>query len=491
MSGPPGETPRPLDLSLLVSNLADPVAVIDQSGTLLWANRAAELLFGESSSPLIGRSVLELLHPEDMGVSVASLDSVRNKAQGTPIEVRVRTTSGWKLVEIIGANQLHEPAIAGIVLSIRDLTERRRWEVASSETARFRALVHNASTVLMLLDPTGRVSSVSAAITRLLGHDQELVEGRPLAQLVREEDREDLELAITRALEIQEGGVGSATAEVEMLDRDRDRTVPFELNMVNLVDDPTVGGLVVSGHDISRLRASLTQLEDAHAKLIRQERLSALGELASVIGHELRNPLGAATNFLFLARHRLGEDIDPEVDRYLSMVERQTNRAAALSEDLTAYVREHEPEPVHLQLGAVVDEVFEATPPPTGIDVVVEVPHLTLEADPIQLTQMLTNLVMNAYQAMPAGGSLLIGVSESPGSVEITVQDSGEGIAPEVAARVFDPFFTTKPEGTGLGLAIVQRLAEAHGGGVLIENASTRGAVAKLRLPRHSARNDR
>jgi PAS domain S-box-containing protein len=487
MSGPAREASGPPDLSLLVSNLADPVAVIDQTGTLLWANGAAERLFGESSGPLIGRSALELLHPEDMGVAVASLDSVRDKEQGTPIEVRVRTTTGWRLVEIIGANQLHEPAIGGIVLSIRDLTERRRWEVASSETAKFRALVHNAAMVLMLLDRTGRVSSVSAAITRLLGHDQELVEGLSLAQLVREEDRQDLELAITRALEVREGTVGSATAEVEMLHHDRDHTVPFELNIVNLVDDPTVNGLVVSGHDISRLKASLAQLEAAHAKLIRQERLSALGELASVIGHELRNPLGAATNFLFLARQKLGENVDPELDRCLSMVERQTNRAAALSEDLTAYVRENEPQPVPLQLGAVVDEVLEATPPPSAIDIVVERPLFTLEADPGQLTQMLTNLVVNAYQAMPDGGSLVIGASEDGGSVEIAVQDSGEGIAPGVAKRIFEPFFTTKSEGTGLGLAIVQRLADAHGGSVHVENSPSGGARARLRLPRHSA----
>ena len=175
------------------------------------------------------------------------------------------------------------------------------------------------------------------------------------------------------------------------------------------------------------------ELIEAQASLVRKERHSAVGEMATVIGHELRNPLGAVINLLFLARSGLTDHDDPKLDGYLDRAERETNRAAALSEDLTAYMREREPVIVPLDLGAVVDEVLKLSPPPPGIEVSVEDLGADLAADRAQLVQMLTNLITNAYQAMPDGGPLRVTGSKSDGFVEITVEDSGVGIDPAVA----------------------------------------------------------
>ena len=229
------------------------------------------------------------------------------------------------------------------------------------------------------------------------------------------------------------------------------------------------------------------ELITAQAALVRKERLSAVGEMATVIGHELRNPLGAAINLLFLARNRLTDHDDPELDGYLDRAEKETNRAAALCEDLTAYMREREPVIVPLDLGAVVAEVLESTPPPPGIEVSVEGLGVEVQADRAQLVQMVTNLITNGYQAMPDGGLLRVTGTESDGFVEITVEDSGVGIDPAVAERLLEPFFTTKPTGTGLGLAIVKRFAEGHDGTVSIENGPGGGARVTIRLPHVTA----
>jgi signal transduction histidine kinase len=229
------------------------------------------------------------------------------------------------------------------------------------------------------------------------------------------------------------------------------------------------------------------ELTTAQAALVRRERLSAVGEMATVIGHELRNPLGAAINLLFLARSGLTDHDNPELDGYLDRAERETNRAAALCEDLTAYMRERVPVIMPLDLGTLVTEVLESTPPPPGIEVSVGDLGVDLQADRAQLVQMLTNLITNAYQAMPDGGSLGITGTENDGIVEITMEDSGVGIDPAVAERLLEPFFTTKPVGTGLGLAIVKRFAEGHHGTVSIENGPTGGARATIRLPHATA----
>jgi len=197
----------------------------------------------------------------------------------------------------------------------------------------------------------------------------------------------------------------------------------------------------------------------------------------------VRNPLAAATNGLYLTRLSLGNVISAETDRHLSIIERETGRAASLSDDLVAYMRERAPEPIARSVRRVVDEVLQATPPPPGIDVSVEIGPLTLEADAAQLTQMLANLVTNAYQARTDGGTLAISAAQEGDFTTIALDDNGPGIDPAAAGRLFEPFFTTKAQGTGLGLSIVQRLAQAHGGDISIENRPDGGARVNLRLP--------
>jgi diguanylate cyclase (GGDEF)-like protein/PAS domain S-box-containing protein len=248
-------------LADVMQSLPDAVVVIDQMGGILWHNDAAERLFGPTTESVVGTNALDRVHVEDKELARVALTSIRGKAVGTPIELRVRAGENWKLVELIGSNLLGNSSVAGLVLCIRDLTERRRWEVANNEVGRFRSLVHNAASIIMLVEPTGEIESVSAAITRLLGHDQELVEGRPLSDFVVERDHRALSAALARALDAPQWSTGPTTVEVEMVSRDGRGSVPFELSFVNLVDDPTVCGLVVSGHDITQLRETQAALD--------------------------------------------------------------------------------------------------------------------------------------------------------------------------------------------------------------------------------------
>ncbi|MGH9028652.1 MAG: sensor histidine kinase, partial [Acidimicrobiales bacterium] len=199
---------------------------------------------------------------------------------------------------------------------------------------------------------------------------------------------------------------------------------------------------------------------------------------------ELRNPLGVVLNSLFMLRRTVG---DPEAaEPHLAMAERHTERAVGLAQDLTSYMREREPHPEPVDLKVALSEVLETIDRPTGVEVVDDVSALLLEADTQQLAQIFTNLVSNAYEAMPEGGVLRVSSRTEDGSVVMAFEDSGDGIDDELRERLFEPFVTTKSEGTGLGLAIVRRLAEAHGGTVSIENGTDRGAVVSVVLPLRS-----
>ncbi len=236
-------------LAGLLGEFPDTVIVLDASGRLQWGNRSAERLFDRSLHDSIGLAVLELVHPEDLELVLRSLASVQGKQTGTLIEVRAKTATGWRLLEVIGTpvTWFGNPAV---LFSLRDLTERRRFEVAHNEEACLRSLVHNAAAVTFLVSPTGLVDSVSGALSRVLGHDPELIENRPLAELVSKADRPKLLDAFERA-SFGASASNPVTVILRLLRYASSETVPFELSLVNLFDDPTVGGFVVSAHDIA------------------------------------------------------------------------------------------------------------------------------------------------------------------------------------------------------------------------------------------------
>jgi PAS domain S-box-containing protein len=244
------------NLAELFVEVPDPVLVLDPEGRVQWGNHAAERLFNRSLHDSIGFSGIELVHPDDLELVLRSLTSVQHKEVGTLIEVRAKAAKGWVLLEVLGApvNWLGKPAV---LFCLRDLTERRRFEVARGEEAKFRSLVHNSAAMTILVSPTGVVDSVSGALSRMLGHDPEAVEQQPLADLVLPADRP----ALAAALELASRGATTSNpvmVAVGMLRHASTESVPFELSFVNLVDDPTVAGFVVSAHDISaRLAAEL------------------------------------------------------------------------------------------------------------------------------------------------------------------------------------------------------------------------------------------
>ena len=249
-------------LAAIAAALPDAVLVVDAMAQVRWANRAAERLFGIPVDQAIGQNGLDFIHPDDLQLAVLALTSVQSKEVGSLLELRIRSADGWRLVEMIGA-----PLGDSLILSARDLTERRRWEVAGDEVARFRSLMQNAASVTMLLTREGVVESSSGGLTRILGLDQEWLENRPLADAIDERDHEVLHAAV-RSVQLVETGAAPAPVTIDVHFRHASGgTVPFALTITNLLDDPTVEGLVATGHDISDRVAAENDLHEANSVL--------------------------------------------------------------------------------------------------------------------------------------------------------------------------------------------------------------------------------
>jgi len=229
------------------------------------------------------------------------------------------------------------------------------------------------------------------------------------------------------------------------------------------------------------LRQAVSELEETQAQLVRQEKMAAMGQLASTVGHELRNPLAVIMNVLYLLETIAGAEGSEAMLRHLATAKRETSAATLIVADLLDYSAGRTPMRAPVQLADLVAEALTVVPPPTGIEVVQHVePDIAIDADRDQMRQVLLNLITNGYDAMPGGGILDVSVRATGDSARITVSDTGMGMDEETQASIFTPFFTTKTRGIGLGLAVTKRVIEAHGGTISVQSTPSVGTSFTL-----------
>ena len=248
----------------------------------------------------------------------------------------------------------------------------------------------------------------------------------------------------------------------------------------------------LSAWQVRTLRRYLVLQQEA----ARQERLAALGGMAAVLAHEIRNPLGAIKGLAqFLGEKQSADSTHQEMTQTIAQ---EATRLERLVNDLLTYARPRPPERQPTDLSIVLGEVLRLVLPAAKAAGVVcrlyipeAVPHVT--ADPEQLKQLFGNLVLNAIQAMPNGGKLTLALRSADGrgvgrrAVEVAVEDTGSGIPEADLPRIFEPFYTSRTKGTGLGLAICKQIVEAHGGLIRVAWTGPEGTTILVTLPMESS----
>ena len=486
---------------ILVENAPEAIVVLDvETGRFVDCNDNALRLFRVMREELLNHTPADFspaVQPDDRPSAEALTEQIALAAQGQKpcFEWVHRNSQGDEIpceIHFVSLPSTSRPLVRG---SILDITERKRAEAALRESeARYRGLVDNATYGIYWATPSSDLLFVNPALVQMLGFDSAehlLAIGNTRSLYV------DPSLQDRLHSEYLPGGRLESTVEWKRKDG---KIISVRING-RCAQDPLHGAecIEVIVQDVTERIALEEQLREA-------QKCEAIGQLAGGIAHDFNNMIGAVMGWADMGVEESAPD--SPFHRYFEKVRHQAQRAAALTRQLLAFARRQILEPRDMDLNQSVIETLSLLEKVISSNIEIKAnlaPDLAIvRADPTQVEQVLMNLCINARDAMPNGGSLIIeGANASldenfcavrplarPGRYAmLAVTDTGTGMDEATLSRIFEPFFTTKElgKGTGLGLATVYGIARQHGGFIDVESKLGLGTTFRVYFPASNA----
>ena len=497
------ETGQPVNrFELLVQSVTDyAIFMLDPAGFVVSWNSGAQRIKGYSAGEIIGQHFSAFYTEEDRAAHVPAAvlrtAEVEGRFEAEGWRLRKDGTRFWANVVI---DPIRDPVghLLGFAKVTRDLTERRaaQEELRRSEE-RFRLLVQSVTDyAIYMIDPVGTITSWNSGAERFKGYSAEEIMGQNFARFYSEEDR--MAGLPSRALDTAQRE-GRFEAEGWRIRKDGTRF--WASVVIDPIRDPAgeLLGFAKITRDLTERRQAAQALEQAREAIFQSQKMDAIGKLTGGVAHDFNNLLAVIVGSLDLARQRLAAGAD--ISRYLDNAMTAADRGATLTQRMLAFARKQELKLEQVDCIGLIHGMADLLKTTIGSSVAIETRFpLSLRpahADPAQLELALINLAVNARDAMPAGGRLLIEGSEitlalgdqpdlAAGSfIRLTVTDEGEGMDEATLARAREPFFTTKGvgKGTGLGLSMIHGFTQQCGGAMTIASQPGKGTSVSIWLP--------
>ncbi len=370
------------------------------------------------------------------------------------------------------------------------MIERKADNNGEEREALLQAIIETTPDALITIDEAGLIRIFNPAAERIFGFRAEEVIGQNVRCLMPAPYREEHDGYLRRYLETGEKRIIGIGREVEGQRKDGS-IFPMELAVgeVHSHGRTLFAGFV---RDVSARRDGERRLHELRSELLHVSRFTEMGEMASALAHELNQPLTAIINYLQACRRLLGSaEGRGRIEGLIDKVIGQATRAGQVIRNLRNFISRGETDRAEQPINLVVEEAVNLAligAPEQGIEVVFDLaPDLPpVMIDRIQVHQVITNLIRNAVDAVAEAERRLITIRTAHAgatAVEIQVQDSGPGLAEEVAERLFQPFVTTKPDGIGIGLSICRTIVDAHDGRLWATPNPDGGTIFHLILP--------
>ncbi|MBB5666251.1 hybrid sensor histidine kinase/response regulator [Rhizobium leguminosarum] len=486
---------------LLVDAITDyAIYMLSPEGIVISWNTGAQRFKGYKPSEILGEHFSRFYLEEDRaaGIPESALATARGQGrfEGEGWRQRKDGSRFWAHVII---DPIRRPSgdLIGFAKITRDLTERRAAENAIRQSEeQFRRLVQGVSDyAIYMLDPDGNVSSWNFGAERIKGYRPEEIIGRHFSTFYTPEDR---------AAGVPQTALGIARAEGRF-EREgwrvrKDGTRFWASVVIDAIrdDDGQVLGFAKITRDITEKMETQRALEQAREELFQSQKMEAIGQLTGGIAHDFNNLLMAVLGSLEILKKRMPQDLS--LTSLVDNAMQGAQRGAALTQRMLAFSRRQElhMEPIDVSglVRGMMDMLSRSLGPLTRIETSFPIRLPTILTDPNQLEMAILNLVVNARDAMPSGGRILLRAAEEsvpsgkgplPAGryVRIAVIDEGEGMDAKTMEQAITPFFTTKGvgKGTGLGLSMVQGLASQSGGRLMLKSRLGEGTTAELWFP--------
>ena len=468
----------------VLNGMLDPVVTISGDGTILSANRSCAAAFGWEGDELVGQNV-SVLMPEpyrsqhdaylkrymqtgETGILGRLREFPAQRKDGTPFMIELSVSR----IDVPGEG---EPVFCA---SLRDISSRKETERELAEREQlFRAIFDGEFQFVGLLDPAGHLREVNRTALSTMGATRPKLLGKPLWETPwwshSKAEQEHVRADVTRA------AAGEfVRREVEVRDSDKQvRVLDFSIKPI-CDEDGQVVMLIPEGRDITRLKRAQSR-ETAMMRAFAE-----IGESASLLAHEIKNPITSVNLALRAVAKQLGQD---ERETLTDLVERMQKLEKLMRRTLSL-TRPLELELERVPASKLLEDAIRLMKPHIeehsiefGLCVEEDCPEVS--CDPQMFEDVLVNLVRNAVEVLEEGGQIQLGAQSAGSDVLLFVEDNGPGIPDSVLATVFKPFVSTKSNGTGLGLAIARKVVDAHGGTIEVRQSSLGGARFEIRLP--------
>jgi PAS domain S-box-containing protein len=491
------EVPDESRYRLLIEAVTDyAIYMLDPTGIVTSWNPGAQRFKGYAPHEIIGQHFSRFYTDEDRATGLPQraleIAAREGKFEHEGWRVRKDGTRFWAYVVI---DPIRRPSgeVVGFAKITRDLTERKATEDALKRSQeQFRLLVQGVTDyAIYMLDPEGRVTNWNLGAERIKGYRPDEIVGRHFSTFYTEEERAQDIPRVALETALKEGRYEREGWRVR-----KDGTRFFAHVIIDPIrdDNGEMLGFAKITRDITERREAQQKLEQTREALLQSQKMEAIGQLTGGIAHDFNNLLMAVLGSLELVRKRVPDD--PRILKLLDNATQGAQRGAALTRRMLAFARRQELKQEAINIPDLVRGMTELLQRSLGPLVTIETRFpLALSpvwADANQLEMALLNLVVNARDAMPEGGQIIISAHEeetqagdAPRFVQVCVADTGAGMDEATLQRATEPFFTTKEpgKGTGLGLSMVHGLAQQSGGRFVLRSRVGEGTTAELWLP--------
>ncbi len=490
-----------------LSNLGDGVLIVDDEARVVYINDAAIRLAGpiqlgqdrarwSSDNGVFREDEVTLVPPDELPIVIAMRGEatsdvtlfIRNAAIADGVHV---STRAWPVRDGGGK-------VRGAICIFRDVAQRRRQQAQVLEGEwHKKAILDSIPDMAWLKTRDGRYLMVNQRFAQAAGKPGEEIVGlndfdlwpHELATGYVADDAEVIKTKRTKRVEEPFVDASGSTSFIETIKACIFNDQGDVIGTTGIARDVTERhnaeqALRVTNDELERrvvLRSA--ELAKVQENLVRKERLVVLGQLAGGVAHQIRNPLAAIMNSTYVLKRHLSPGQHSNVDDAIRIIHDEVRHANVIITGLLDYARVRSPDRQPASIVEIVERVLVADWIPANVTVqraIEEVPLLHIDTDQIQ--GALFNIVRNAVEAMPDGGTMRIEVRAAADQVLVAVSDTGPGISPHVSAHLFEPLHSTKPMGVGLGLVTARTFIEAHGGRIAVVEAA-RGARFEVRLP--------